>query len=774
MVYTLPLSAGTWSTMKTVGKNIARVEGRDKVTGAAKYVDDYRFPDMWFGKTVRSAIPRGRIVSMNFSDRFDWSKVVIADSRDIPHRNVVALIVDDQPLLAESVVNHIGEPILLIAAPSKELAQEAAAHVEVKYEEMTPVLTIEDSLAGVEKLCGGNNLFKEYTISRGDVAEAWKDAEVIVEETYRVGHQEQLYIEPNGMIATPGEDGSVTVIGSLQCPYYVHRALKEIFGLADEHVTVIQAVTGGGFGGKEDFPSMLAGHAALLARKCGRPVKMVYDRAEDFAFTTKRHPAIVHHRTGVTRDGRLVAAEIDLILDGGAYCTLSPVVLSRGIIHALGPYNCPHVHIRGRAVATNTPPNGAFRGFGVPQACFAGEMQMEKIARTLSISPAELRRKNLLRLGDITPTGQKLEYSVGTELVLDDVLERSNYLARAGQQAPAGNKRRGFGLSLYYHGGGFTGGGEDKIKGKASLVLKHDGRVRILTASTEIGQGTRTIFPQIVADELGIPIDEVEFEDSDTSKVPDSGPTVASRTCMVVGKVVQMAAAQLKHEMAARVAKAKGCDPSSVSFEGGSIFVRGEESSMVRVGFAEAARLCLGDSHGIKTTAQYASPPSIHWDDENYSGDAYPVYSYAADVVEVEVDMDTYEVKVLSVVTATDVGRAINPVTAEGQIEGGTAQALGYGLCEEVVWKDGRMLNGRLTNYIIPTALDVPEMETSLVENPYPYGPFGAKGIGELPMDGGAPALAAAISDAIGALITELPATPERIMDAMGDTLQAC
>lgn len=737
------------------------------MTGAAKYVDDYRFPGMWYGKTVRSTIPRGRIRAITFGDGFDWSRVVVADSRDIPHRNVVALILDDQPLLASSEIRHIGEPILLIAAPSKELAEEAARNVEVLHEELPAVFTIEDSIKASEKLFGEDNVFKQYTISRGNVDDAWGDAHVIVEGTYRAGHQEQLYIEPNGMIAVPGAGDSITILGSMQCPYYVHRAMKEIFGLDDECVTVIQTVTGGGFGGKEEFPSVVAGHAALLARKCGRPVKMVYDRGEDFACSTKRHPAVIHHRTGVARDGRLVAAEIDITLDGGAYCTLSPVVLSRGAIHALGPYNCPNVRIRGRAVATNTPPNGAFRGFGVPQACFAGEMHMEKIARALGMPSVELRRRNMLRSGDITPTGQKLEYSVGAELVLDAVLERSDYLVRSRQLQSEGSKRRGIGLSLYYHGGGFTGSGEEKIKGKASVVLLPSGRVRILTASTEIGQGTRTIFTQIVADELGLPVDAVECEEPDTSKVPDSGPTVASRTCMVVGRVVQMAASSLKHEMASKIAAAQLCEPSTISFEQGEVFWRTPDGSTAHSSFAEAARLCLAGTEELKATAQYASPPGIKWDEESYSGDAYPVYSYAADVVEVEVDMDTCEVKILTVVTASDIGRAINPVTAEGQIEGGTVQALGYGLCEEVLWKDGRMLNNRLTNYIIPTALDVPEMETILIENPYPYGPFGAKGIGELPMDGGAPALAAAISSAIGALVAELPATPERIMAAM-------
>jgi CO/xanthine dehydrogenase Mo-binding subunit len=753
-----------------VGKNAARKEGRDKVTGAAKYIDDYRYPNMWYGKAVRSPIAHGRIKEIRFSSSFDWSQVTVADYRDIPQRNIVALIFDDQPLLAETVVKHVGEPVLLIAAPSKELAERAARHVEIDYEELPPVLSIEEGLAARQKIFGDDNLFKHYTMTRGSVEDAFQSAEVIVEGTYRVGHQEQLYIEPNGIIAVPEANGAFTIQGSMQCPYYVHRALKELFGLSDEQVAVIQTVTGGGFGGKEDFPSVVAGHAALLARKCGHPVKIVYERGEDFACSTKRHPAVIRHRTGLMRDGRMIAAEVDLTFDGGAYCTLSPVVLSRGVIHAIGPYNCPNVRISGRVVATNTPPNGAFRGFGVPQACFAGEMHMEKIARELGISPISLRRINMLHEGDTTATGQKLNYSVGTREVLDAVLERSDYLTRhlEYQKQSGTNKRRGIGLSFFYHGGGFTGSGEEKIKGKAAVELLEDGHVRILTASTEIGQGTRTIFSQIVAEELGLPLEMVEFEETNTAKVPDSGPTVASRTTMVVGRVVQQAAANLKHEIAKLIASEEGCEAAGVQFEQNRVWWQRADGSTANFSFAEAAQRCLERSGGqLKAMAQYSSPPGIKWNDDSYTGDAYPVYSYGADVIEVEVDTDTCEVKVLKVVTASDIGRAINPVMAEGQIEGGTVQALGYGLCEEILWQNGRMLNNRLTNYIIPTALDIPDMETIIVEKPYPYGPFGAKGLGELPMDGGAPALVAAINNATGVFIDEIPATPERIMEAM-------
>jgi len=749
-----------------VGKNVLRKEGADKLTGRARYVDDITLPGLLYGKTVRSQIAHGIIKSTQFDPDFDWSRIVIADWRDIPGDNVVALIEDDQPLLAREQVRHCGEPILLIACQDKELLEEAAQRVHINYEELPAVLTAEESLAKRALLYGQDNIFKQFTIWRGDVAEGFREADLIVEGTYRVGHQEQLYIETQGMIASVNTDGAITVQGSLQCPYYVHKALKRIFNLSDEKVIVIQTVTGGGFGGKEEYPSVIAGHAALLAYKANRPVKIIYDRAEDIAATTKRHPAIIKHKTGVKRDGRLVAAEIDILMDGGAYSTLSPVVLSRGSIHALGPYRCPNVLIKSRCVATNTPPNGAFRGFGAPQVCFAYEMHMDRIAAELGLSPLEVRQRNMLKMGDVTATGQTLSYSVGSEDVLNAVLERSDYreLYEKYRSGQTGTKRRGVGLSLFFHGAGFTGSGEQRMKAQAGVELLADGRVKILTGSTEIGQGTRTIFSQIVAEELGLTPDEVEMEEPDTSKVPDSGPTVASRTCMIVGKVLQLATRELKQTLTRFVAERYGIAEARLA---GDAFI-GEGDAPV-ITLAGAASAYIEQNGPLRSFKRYEREPGARWDDDTYTGDAYPVYSWAADVAEVEVDMDTYEITVLKITTAHDIGRSIHPIMVQGQIEGGTLQALGYGLCEEIVMKDGRVVNNRLTDYIIPTAVDAPEMETIIIENEYPYGPFGAKGAGELPMDGGAPAIVSAIYNATGALLTELPATPERLQRVLDE-----
>jgi CO/xanthine dehydrogenase Mo-binding subunit len=712
-----------------VGRNVLRKEGASKVTGAAQYIDDLSFPGMLHARTIRSTVPAGEIAAIRFN--FDTTGFTIVDFRDIPGRNIVALIEEDQPCLAERAIRHFAEPILLLAHEDRETL--LAADVQIDYTPATPVY---DPLTSP-------TVFKTIGIEKGRVEDGFALADVIVEGEYRMGHQEQLYIEPNGVIAMPGtgvpdQDEGITVSGSMQCPYYVHRALMVLLGLPAEKVRVVQTETGGGFGGKEEYPSMIAGHAALLANKSGRAVKLIYDRVEDMVATTKRHPAIVRHKTGVTRDGRLTAVEIDVVFDGGAYATLSAVVLSRGVIHASGPYRCDHMRIRGRATMTNTPPNGAFRGFGAPQTQFAAEVHMDRIAAELGLDPVRVREINALRPGDTTATGQRLGKDCSALQVLREAVKRTDFkkrrraLASANAPARAGHGRnsvKGLGLSLFFHGSGFTGGGEVKLASKASLALTERG-ARILVASTEIGQGTRTMHAQIVADTLGMPYDCIDVNAADTAAVPDSGPTVASRTCMVVGRILQRCAEEMRERLG-------------------------------RLTPREYLR-----QHGpLVITKEYERPADMSWDDNSYAGDAYGSYGWGCDIVELEVDRDTWEVRPISFLTVHEIGKAIHPMLATGQIEGGSAQGLGYALLEEVVMRDGRMANASLTNYIIPTTLDSPAMTVVMLENPYKHGPFGAKGVGEMPIDGPAPAVINALRHA-GFDLRAIPATPERVMVA--------
>jgi CO/xanthine dehydrogenase Mo-binding subunit len=529
------------------------------------------------------------------------------------------------------------------------------------------------------------------------------------------------------VIAVP-ENGGITVYGSLQCPYYVHKALKALLELPDDRVRVVQTETGGAFGGKEEYPSIVAGHAALLARKAGRPVKLVYDREEDMLATTKRHPSVVRHRTGLTRDGRLLAMEIDVLMDGGAYVTLSPVVLSRGCIHAAGPYRCDHVRVQGRVVMTNTPPNGAFRGFGAPQTQFATEVHMDRIAETLGTDPVRLREINALRPGDTTATGQRMGDDCSALEVLRAAVERSDFHRKRREFAGTG---RGIGLALFFHGSGFTGSGEVHLKSRATLEATESG-VRIRVASVEMGQGTRTMHAQIVADALGIPYDQVEIVQPDTAQVPDSGPTVASRTCMVVGRILQRCAEEMRERLG--------------ELSPGEYMLR----------------------HGpLVVTREYEKPAEIAWDDTEYRGDAYAAYGWGCDVAEVELDPVTYEVRPLHVTVVHEIGKAIHPSMVVGQIEGGTAQGVGWALNEHVVMRGGAMANAQLTNYLIPTTLDTPRMDVLVLENPSGYGPFGAKGVGEMPIDGPAPAVVNAIRH-LGLDVRGIPAVPEVVMEAVG------
>jgi CO/xanthine dehydrogenase Mo-binding subunit len=719
----------------SVGRNVPRAEGVEKVTGRSRYVDDLSLPGMLWGRTVRSTIPRGRLVSVERDPAFDWSGFTIVDASDIPAggRNVVTLITDDQPYLVEREVQHREEPILLLAHADRARLEEGLTHVRVAYEPSPAVVDLD----------GASEVLKEITIARGDVHRGFDEADVIVEGTYRTGHQEQLYIEPNGVIAVPGVEGhadGITLYGSLQCPYYVSRALQGLLGLPEEKVRVVQTTTGGGFGGKEEYPSMLGGHAALLARKSGRPVKMIYDRHEDLLATTKRHPSIIRVLSGHLSDGTLTAMEIDLRLDGGAYVTLSPVVLSRASIHATGPYRVPNVRVRGRVMKTNTPPNGAFRGFGAPQSQFAAERHMDRAAEVLGLDPIELRRQNLLRTGDVTATGQVLRDSVSAGEVLDRALARHarSQKSKKGKQKTDG-LLRGTGVAVFFHGSGFTGSGELKLASRAGVELTARG-VRLLVGSTEIGQGTRTMHSQIVADTLGIPYAWVESADPDTARVPDSGPTVASRTCMVVGRILQRAAEEL------RAAVGEYRTPA---------------------GFRRRARALLAKRESLAFYAQYDSPGGIRWDDATYQGEAYGAYAWGCNVADVEIDPVTFQARCTRLTAAIDIGRAIHPVLVEGQIEGGSLQAIGWALYEDVVMQGGRMANAQLTNYIIPTTLDTPPIEVEIVENPYRFGPFGAKGVGECPVDGPAAAILNAIRQATGAHLDALPATPERIMAAL-------
>jgi CO/xanthine dehydrogenase Mo-binding subunit len=735
---------------RIVGTPALRKEGVAKVRGSARYIDDMSFPGMIYGATVRSSIPRGCILKIEFGDGIPWDEFVVVSAKDIPGENVIAMINKDWPCLVDEQVNHPEEPILLLAHADRHLLPKAVAAVRIEYEALPSIHSIEESESGDVIVWGDDNVFKKFLIEKGDVDAAWAQADFIVEGEYTTGAQEHLYIENNGVIAAYAPDEGLTIWGSMQCPFYVHKSVVSLTGLPEDKVRIIQVETGGAFGGKEDYPSMIGAHAALLAMKAGRPVKIMYDRMEDMVATTKRHPSRTRIRTAVTRDGKLLAAEIDFALDGGAYSTLSSTVLSRGTIHAGGPYCWPNIRVRSKAFATNCPPHGAFRGFGAPQSLFAIERHMDRVAQAVGLRPDELRRRNFLRRGLTTATGQEIREAVDLDHLLSRALALSDYHAkreRFDRENAGAKKKKGIGIAAFLHGSGFTGSGERNLNSVAAMDATADGKLRVLVSSTEFGQGTNTILCQIAAEALGIDYDAVEIAQPDTSVVPNTGPTVASRTTMIVGKLVHSAALGLKQTL-----EASGLPAENWTTEE----------------FCEATRAYVAKYGELYSSSRYEPPPNVYWDDVKYRGEAYPAFAWAVYVAEVTVDMIAYGVTVDDFVAVQEVGRVLNPVLATGQIEGGVAQGIGYALYEKVQWERGRMANGQMTNYIIPTSQDIPPIRVFFEEVPFAHGAYGAKGIGELPMDGPAPAIMNAVSHAIGEDFNAIPLLAEDICMRLG------
>ncbi len=720
-----------------------RVEGLSKLTGRESYVDDLQVDGCLWGATVRSPAPRGRIKDIRFGSAVDWSEFTIVDHRDVPASNAVFLIEPDQPVLAVDRVRHLHEPVILLAHASRGALRRAIRAIEIDVEPEPPVLDFRLPPSPEQVQYGTDNVLKRLRIEKGDVSRALAGAPVVVEGVYETGAQEHVYLETQGMLAWDDE-GVITVTGSMQCPYYIVDAFEHALGRSRDSVRIIQAATGGGFGGKEEFPSGIALHAALLAIKAGRPVKLVYERSEDMKVSTKRHPALVRHRTGVDRDGRMLAQEIEVVLDGGAYVTLSPVVLSRSIIHAAGPYACENVRIEGRAMFTNLPPFGAFRGFGAPQSQFACERHMDRIAAEIGMDPVELRRTNLIGDGDSTATGQVIRDGADRIEVMERALEMSDYRGRQAEHVAFNETsptlRRGVGLATFFHGAGFTGSGEVFLDSEVHVAGLPDGRVEVRSANVEMGQGTLTVFTQLVCDRLGVTPDAVRIAPADTASVPNSGPTVASRTVMVVGGLLEKACDDLRKRL--------GLGPDA---DGPSL-----SQAVMDWHETNPGQTLLG-------RAKYEQPGHIEWDDETYRGDAYGAFAWGAYVADVEIDLRTFAVSVRDFVAVQEIGRVLHEVLARGQIQGGVVQALGWALLEECKWRDGGLENAQLTNYIIPTAGDVPPIRVDFLEAPYPHGAGGAKGIGELPFDGVAPAVANAVAAALGADPTSIPLTPETL-----------
>lgn len=725
------------SQRTVIGQRLRRPDAPDKVKGTALYIEDLDFAGSLFGGVLRSPHAHARIRKLDAARARAVPGVrAVVTAREIPGRNLIPMVQSDWPVLAQDFVRHVGEGVAVVAADTREALAEGLAAVQVEYEPLPALLDMEEALAAGEVMA-------RYKVRRGEASVALTRSDlIVVEATYQTPYQEHAYIEPNGMIAAPDGAGGVVVHGSMQCPFYVQKGVASALGVDLNRVRIVQTVTGGGFGGKEDAPSAPGAHAALLAMATGRPVRLIFSREEDMAVMSKRHPARIQVKLGATRNGHLIAAEVDYLLDGGAYATLSPVVLFRGTVHACGPYRVPNVKVESRVVRTHKVPCGAFRGFGEPQVVFAFEAALDELAERLGQDPLVLRLKNALQIGDETITGHRLTESVGFRDVLEQVAAGSDWKRKREEYArDRGTVRRGIGLAASYYGVGLGAMGKHLNPAGANVVVAGDGSVTIAVGTTEIGQGMVTVLTQIAAEALGCPPDAVRVVEADTSRVPDSGPTVASRTTVMSGNAIRDAAAKIRAAMEPVIA----------------------DSGLP---WREAVALCVQKQIGLAAHG-WAVPPATTFDLATGQGEAYVCYSFSANVVEVEVDTETGETRVKGVWSGHDVGRVVNPTLGEGQVEGGVVQGLGFALTEEHALRDGRILNDQFSTYIIPTPLDVPEIKSVLVESAFTWGPYGAKGLGETPIIAVAPAVVAAIHHAVGVRLYSLPATPERVWEAL-------
>jgi CO/xanthine dehydrogenase Mo-binding subunit len=606
----------------------------------------------------------------------------------------------------------------------------------------------------------GGNIIAELNVIRGDIDACMAKADVVVEDIYRTGHQEHAYLEPQGAVAVPCSGDRMVIYATCQCPFYVKNAVARILGLGHNHIRVIQTATGGAFGGKEDYPSEVAACAALVAHRIQRPVRLLYERGDDFRWSSKRHRTLIRHRLAATDTGKMLGMEIENIYDAGPYSGLSVVVAERGNSSACGPYALEAVRVQTKVVYTNNLFAGAFRGFGAPQVAFATERQVDVLADRLGMDPAEVRRINLWDEGSITASGERLRGGVPIGETLLKALEISDYASRKREiGAQNGLTRKGIGLATTYYGNNLHKGGERLDRSHAWVAINPDGTVTVAVGLTEMGQGLLTAVGQIVAEALGMRLENVHVEHVDTDRIHDSGPTVASRGTIMAGMPSLIAAAALKQRILEAARDRFSCE--TVSIEGGTVVDTRSTKHLCSwedmVAYCYAARIEM-------VASGYHRPPEKPYDHTTGQGKPYAVNSYSTHLAEVEVDIGTGLVSVKRVTAVHDIGRAINRQGVSGQIEGGIAQGAGMALWEELKTENGLLLNAGFTDYAIPGIAETPAIVWALIEHPWDGGPFGAKGIGEPSLIGVPAAIANAVSQALGKPVCEIPLTPERVL----------
>lgn len=751
----------------TVGRSHLRPEAVEKVTGAAIYTDDLKFEGMLYAKVKRAMIPHGFLKKLDVSKAKALPGVAaVLTAEDIPSEKTHGLVIYDWPVMVGvgERVRYVGDAIALVAAETSEIAEQAAGLIEAQFD-LQPVITnpVQARQEGVPQIHEKGNLLKHIKVRKGDVEQGFAQADVVLEHTFHTQTTDHAFIEPECSIAVPTSDGRMEVYCGSQIPYQDRAQVARALGWPEERVRIVGQLMGGGFGGKEDVMGQI--HAAMLANVTGRPVKLLFDRRESLVVHPKRHATQIRVKIGAKKDGRLTACETELYGDTGAYASLGEKVMTRATTHSAGPYDIPHVRADCYAMYTNNPPAGAFRGFGVTQSAFAVESMMDMLAEKLGLDPVELRRMNALRVGSVTNTGQVLRESVGLMECIDRVSSamcQASGLAREELFKPRVKLEtphlvRSWGFAAAYKNTGLGGGAPDKAG--ADVELYADGTFQVRSSSAEMGQGLVTVMRLVVAEEMSVPPEQVRVLVMDTDLAPNGGPTTASRQTFVTGNASRYAAKTLREQISAAMAEKFDVRPEQIRFENGAVHVNGHSLSYAEV-YSEMT--ALGQQPRVRY--EYEAPKTKPLGE---GGDMHFAFSFAAQAAEVEVNKLTGEVKVLRVISANDVGAAINPLGLQGQVEGGVMMGLGNALTEEFIVEDGYPVTDRLARYRVPGIMLTPKITSIVVEHPISAGPFGAKGVGEIVSIPTTPAITNAIYNAVGVRVDSLPVDQEKIAMAL-------
>ncbi len=748
---------------KIVGRGERRVDAPGKVSGTAKFAADYNVGFQLYGKVLRSKYPHAQILRIDTSKAEHLEGVeAILTAKDIPGEKVFGIVTKNQAILAFDKVRYLGDGVALVAATTNDVAEEALSLIDVEYDPLPVVTDPETAMqADSPKIHADDNTFVHHKVRKGDIQKGFAEADFVIERTFKTQFIEHSYLEPEAVLAEPGEQGGVRITGSVQNLFSSRRSVAAALNLDLNKVQLIQATLGGSFGGKDEVMTSMCCRAALLCLKTGKPVKMVNSREESMLESYKRHPYVLHYKWGAKNNGSITAMEIRCVADGGAYASMSPFVTWRSVVQATGPYCCDNVQTDVYAVYTNNNYTGAMRGFGSPQVNFAIESMMDELAEQVGKNPLEIRLQNVFERGAVTATGQRLDHNVSLKEVLQKAADTIGFSEKwtRYRSAPHTATRRGIGLACSYRGVSLGAEGTDAAG--TIVSVQTDGSVIVSSGVTDMGQGAQTQMSQIAAEVLGITMDRIQFLNTNTNRVPDSGPTVASRGTIMGGSAAKKAAEIVRGTLLDVAAGMTRRGVQDLDLDGNYLIDLRTGNRLAA--FEELAAECFKQGRPMYGFGWFKSPHTS-WDEDRGQGEAYFTFVYGANMAEVEVDTETGKVDVVNFISAHDVGKAVNRSTVLGQFYGGVAMGLGYGLLEDFDIDEGVPKQLNFDEYLIPTSMDVPPITPIIIENEDVMGPFGAKSVGEPTNELAAPAIMNAIFNATGKRITEIPASLERVL----------